>query len=106
MSEETLLLYAAKAAGYTLVDHYDVNMRYWPWCVELQDYWCPIVIKGDAFSLAVQLRLELRFLDTDNPPRITFHNVSGLVEMVEDDVEAAVRMAIVRAAAEIGKGMK
>jgi hypothetical protein len=107
MSEEELLHYAAKAVGYTLVDHYDVNNRYWPWCVELGDYWCPSAISGDALRLLVHLRLEPRFLDMDNlygPPRITFHNTSGFIQLVDDDgVEAAMRLAITRAAAEIGK---
>lgn len=102
MSEETLLHYAAKAVGYTLVDHYDD----WPWCIELGDYWCPPEINGDALSLLVKLRLEPRFLDMDNlygPPRITFHNISGFIQLVDDDVEAALRLAITRVAAEIGK---
>jgi hypothetical protein len=38
------------------------------------------------------------------PPRITFHNISGFIQLVDDDgVEAAMRLAITRVAAEIGK---
>jgi len=109
MSEEELIRYAAKAVGYTLVDHYDVNYRYWPFCVELKDYWCPIYSDGDALRLLVVLRLEPRFIDMDNlycTPRITFHNISGFIQPADgdaDDVEEAMRLAITRAAAEIGK---
>ncbi len=38
-----LLTLAAKACGYTLEDHYDVNEIYYPWCHEIRgglgDYW-------------------------------------------------------------------
>lgn len=66
--------------------------------------WNPLTDDGDAFRLAVTLRLEPRFLDLDHPagpPRVTFHDIAGLVELVGNDLLAATRRAIVRAAAEI-----
>jgi len=112
MTDRELLELAAKAAG--------LDVR---WIAECQDYyehrphmlpgywdkWNPLADDGDAFRLAVKLRLEPRFLDLDHPagpPRVTFHNVSGLVELAGNDLLAATRRAIVRAAAEIERAEK
>jgi hypothetical protein len=82
------------------------------------DYWNPLTDDADAFRLAVRLRLHAKqFLMLDD----RFDVPLGMVEVwrVDDDdplhVEflrrgddrlVATRRAIVRAAAEIGKGMK
>lgn len=57
MNERKMIQMAAKAAGYTLNDHYDADGRYWPWCSEINDYWQPLEDDGDAFRLMVKLRL-------------------------------------------------
>jgi len=112
MTDRELLELAAKAAGYgdvwSLDEHPDVTYigpRYDGGTVRYR-VWNPLTNDGDALRLAVKLRLELRFLDMDHtigPPRVTFHNVAGLVELIGTDPYAAPRRAIVRAAAEIGK---
>lgn len=61
--------------------------------------------------MAEALRFEPRFIDNSHsngaePSRVTLHNIAGIVENIGDDPLAATRRAIVRAAAEIGKGMK
>lgn len=77
--------------------------------VNEKQFWNPLTNDADALRLAVKLRLEPRFLDLDHPagpPRITFHNIAGLVELAGNDLMAATRRAIVRAAAEIGRAEK
>jgi hypothetical protein len=108
MTDRKMLELAAKAVGFTDA----------VWAAEqasictvqakkgFRPFWNPLTDDGDAFRLAVKLRLEPRFLDLDHPagpPRVTFHNVSGLVEPAGNDLLAATRRAIVRAAAEIGR---
>ena len=107
MSDRELLELAAKAAGYTLGS-----------TTLDDDYWNPITDDGDALRLAVKLRLHARQfpivddgfdaplgmvevwrVDDDDPMHVEFLR-SG------DDRLVATRRAIVRAAAEIGKGMK
>lgn len=101
MTDRELLKFAAKAAGIEGDGGY-----YW---APDGEAWNPLINDGDALGLAAKLRLELRFLDLDHPagpPRVTFHNVSGLVELAGNDLLAATRRAIVRAAAEIGRTEK
>ena len=102
MNDRELLEMAAKAAGYTLKDYYDVNGRWWPWCHELKNYWHPLTDDGDALRLAVKLRMDVRIYGTD------VRVFCGGVVAFEGppDFYAATRRAIVRAAAEIGRGMK
>lgn len=110
MSDRELLELAAKAAGLPLVWYGSTD----PWCfAEIVPgiTWNPLTDDADALRLAVQLRLEPRFIDNSHsngaePSRVTLHNVAGIVENIGDDPAAALRRAIVRAAAEIGKGMK
>jgi hypothetical protein len=105
MTDRELLEFAAKAAGIEWVDgHENAGLRNRDGRVRN-----PLTDDGDAFRLAVKLRLEPRFLDLDHPagpPRVTFHNVAGLVELAGNDLLAATRRAIVRAAAEIGRAEK
>jgi hypothetical protein len=106
MTDREMLELAAKAAGLRLdeLDGRIVRRE-----IDGQPvYWNPLIDDRDAMRLAVKLRLELRFLDMDHtigPPRVTFHNVAGLVELIGTDPYAATRRAIVRAAAEIGRNM-
>lgn len=109
MTDRELLELAAKAAGIDLSAGFSLRLN--AFYVEPKEEtgayvgWNPLTDDGDALRLAVNLRLEPRFLDLDHPvgpPRVTFHNVSGLVELAGNDLMAATRRAIVRAAAEIG----
>ena len=101
MTDRELLELAAKAGG--------VELGYWCpnngafWCGE---YWNPLDDDGDALRLAVKLGLDIEMqedcvyangFDVQNYQLFEWHN---------NDPYAATRRAIVKAAAEIGKGMK
>lgn len=60
MNDRELLEMAAKAAGYTLDDDFDVNGEWWPWCVELKDHWHPLTDDGDALRLGARFGVFLR----------------------------------------------
>ena len=116
MTDKEMLEYAAKAAGVELVWHGDTD----PWCyAEIAPgiKWNPLTDDGDALRLAVRLGLHARQfpiiddgfdaplgmvevwrVDDDDPAHVEFLR-SG------DDRLVATRRAIVRAAAEIGKGV-
>ena len=116
MDDKELLGLAAKAAGYTLEDHHDINGEYWPWCIEEGEYWCPLTDDGDALRLAVKLGLYIGInrirIDHGDSPEVTVY-YGGVfkdkkIEMwtgIDDDYYTATRRAIVRAAAEIGRAM-
>ena len=97
MNDRELLEMAAKAAGYTIKDYYDVNGGWWSWCHELKNYWHPLTDDGDALLLAITL------------PTI---NISAIImaawQAHNDDISrrAYVRREVTKAAAEIGRGMK
>ena len=104
MSEEDtcdkeLLELAAKAAGFTLEEHYDDD-QYYPWCTETEAFWNPLIDDGDAFRLMVELRIDVavysRCVSCGDAP----------LKFYDNDPCSAVRRAIVRAAAEIGKEME
>lgn len=70
--------------------------------------WDPLIHDGAAFRLAVELRLDIMFFSGSEEvicsgPNETDENV---IEPYGGDIDAAVRRAIVRAAAEIGRVMK
>jgi len=109
MTDRELLQLAAKAAGYTLADHYDVEGRYWPWCHELVRHWCPLGDDGDTLRLAVKLRMSMYSGGA-------FHCIAAAwdakgsryeirVEFADIGHEAAIRRAITLCAAEIGRRM-
>ena len=110
MSDRELLEMAAKAAGYTLKDYYDFNGRWWPWCHELKNYWHPLTDDGDALRLAVKLHIDFKNYGSTVRVFAGDHHAQRVVASIEgvcgQDQYAATRRAIVRAAAEIGRGMK
>ena len=59
MTDEELLLRAAKVAGYTLNEQ--SLEKGWAFCKELHGYWNPLEDNEDAFVLAVKLKLDIRF---------------------------------------------
>ncbi|WP_311185490.1 hypothetical protein [Pseudomonas aeruginosa] len=107
MNDRTLLELAARAAGYKLSWSYDnhccwINeMRH-----DLDVTWNPLTDDGDALRLAVKLGL---ILETDlddascSATDVSYDNYT--VEEHGDCPNAAVRLAIVSCAAEIGKSM-
>jgi hypothetical protein len=117
MNDRELLELAAKAAGYEawdwlggdgLLNVYDANGRH--------DCWNPLTDDGDAFRLAVKLWIDVSFppYREPDPPVVyagMYWDVSDSLwyryeELRGADPYAATRRAIVKAAAEIGRGMK
>ena len=91
MTDRELLELAAKAAGtegVISVDHKFI------WTKNATERWNPLQDDGDALRLAVKLYLW-------EPIRLAHRDITDAV-----DFYAATRRAIVRAAAEIGKGMQ
>jgi hypothetical protein len=75
--------------------------------------WNPLTDDGDALRLAVKLHINIEHLKTlqtkiFNEVAASPHGRGDCIafENIESDPYAATRRAIVRAAAEIGKGMK
>jgi len=103
MTDKELLTLAAKAAGIELMKNFMVPNT----VARKKDgwLWAPLTDDGDALRLAVKLRLELGF------PKeycVWSFGTNGVVctEDPSNDPYAATRRAIVRAAAEIGRGME
>ena len=99
MTDEELLELAAKAAGYTLEEHYDDD-QYYPWSVTTDAFWNPLLDDGDAFALMVKLKIDVflynNCVSVDYAP----------LEFYDNDPCAATRRGIVNAAAEIGEEME
>lgn len=103
MTDRELLEMAAKAIGLE-----EAKMR-----IEFNQ-WNPLTDDGDALRLAVKLRLRVFTPTTDTDVAIAscgdVRTTGHVHEYSEDEYStdnlAATRRAIVRAAAEIGKGMK
>ena len=96
MTDKELLELAAKAAGYTLEEHYDDD-QYYPWCTETLAFWNPLLDDGDAFRLMVTLKIDVALYNkcvSVNDAPLDFYG---------DDPCAATRRGIVEAAAEIGR---
>ena len=122
MTDRELLEFAAKAAGLELDTKYgafhDGSGRWWL-SVKVGNewhHWNPLANDGDALRLAVKRRFHINIFSACSSEGI---DSPGFVEIwcgdcdpihteyVEGgDYETATRRAIVRAAAEIGKGME
>jgi hypothetical protein len=119
MSDKELLTLAAKAAGYTLawgetyiVGDDEVDCTDMPYIKgadreEADSYWNPLEDDGDALRLVVKLRLDLTQMTTAGGQQVLRvlgpESVDRTYEITEDDPLPAMRRAIVRAAAEIGR---
>lgn len=102
MSDRELLELAAKAAGYIVKVHSDSGLG-----VKIHgshEWWSPLHDDGDALRLAVKLGLCILCHATQVEYSKGDGGVGVIVEQKFRDA-AATRRAIVRAAAEIGKGM-
>jgi hypothetical protein len=99
VSDRELLELAAKAAGirinYWVYDNNDDS----PSVLESGGLWNPLDDDGDALRLAVKL------FDGDDMEVIWYNARRLRAERPELDEVAAIRLAIVRAAAEIGRNM-
>jgi hypothetical protein len=108
MTVRELLELAAKAAGYWEINGWSIEthkgMRWIDQDCYFERYWNPLTDDGDALRLAVKLEM---CVSLEGHGRATAITVAGLEveETNRDDPYAATRRAIVRAAAEIGRGM-
>ena len=99
MTNRELLELAAKAAGYQYT-----NCGRYIIMDGIPENWNPLRDDGDAFRLAVKLRLQI----TVSPDETHVEGLNGSYahEPHKYDPYVPTRRAIVRAAAEIGKGMR
>jgi len=113
MTDKELLEFAAKAAGIKLGAGVDEHGAF-------EENWNPLKYDADAFRVAVHLKIDVQQaggIGTKSKPytaviagygvpfksgSFSWHDVA---EPVGSDRYAATRLAIVRAAAEIGKAM-
>jgi hypothetical protein len=96
MTDRELLEAAAKAEGHA-----------YPWVLPARGGerpWNPLTDDGDALRLAVKLKMTVDI--TDEASGAGAIGLKWCSEPYKDDPYAATRRAIVRAAAEIGKGLR
>lgn len=111
MADRELLELAAKAAGkYGLryVDNEPIQGSYRTglWCDFEDQCWNPLTDNGDAFRLAVKLKMDIRPSEEIQAINIWSYFLDRWIGEFYDgdnDPYAATRRAIVRAAAEIGR---
>ncbi len=105
MNDQELLTYAAKAFGDESI-HMSCN-KYVRFVGQHEDLmpcfaeWNPLKDDGDALRLAVKLEMDINCMELSQFQVATYDD-KGNATYIED---SCVRRAIVRAAAEIGKGM-
>lgn len=101
MTDQELLTYTAKAVGIK----FDEDSRTFEGDCRFD--WNPLTRDADAFRLMVKLSIRVRPYcgDGDDYTTVTIDNHGRITEEHNGDALAATRRAIVRAAAEIGKGM-
>lgn len=123
MTDRELLELAAKAAGY-VIDEHARNGSAWAWVYPFGakpdgdgDYpifkWNPLHDDGDALRLAVKRNIGVRSHGSDHwqQPNVAVAlwdvgEMGGRVVVESgDDPQRAIRRAIVRAAAQIGRAM-
>lgn len=115
-TDRELLEMAAKAAGLRLTWDYRAvscgdNQYYreaYPKLIGRMAEWNPLLLDGDAFRLMCRLRLAVDVDDSSGMVSAVIED--GIVSCTEpaknhDDIDSAIRRAIVRAAAEIGRAM-
>ena len=117
MDDRTMLELAAKAAGYTVNAEIQAARdalgagNVGLWIDGVSTCWNPIEDSRHAFRLGVKLSLCQAQCFARNPPEvlISYKSLGGewhhQTVVYNGDPEAATRLAITRAAAEIGKAM-
>lgn len=110
MNDRELLELAAKAAGIDLSRYEWENDAFWKFAGDATRRWNPLTDDGDALRLAVKLRLEVQCYPGMAGVIYDDGSIEGayLQQNPEPDQndEQATRRAIVRAAADIGRGME
>lgn len=115
MTDRELLELAAKAAGYSFthaLSAHAAGKRPRPWIVSRGRWrnWNPLTDDGDALRLAVALMINIWMEKTLTITEVCIDSEApNMIKKEYCDAEtqlAATRRAIVRAAAEIGKGME
>lgn len=106
MTDRELLEFAAKAAGARMTDYSDNMPDHWEIVKPsgVWGYWNPLTDDGDALRLAVKLRISI------DPREGAVCVISAcknhvVLENFTFDQYPATRLAIVRAAAEIGRAI-
>lgn len=104
MNDRELLELAAKAGGIELTGRTFGGL--YETVGQENRWWNPLTDDGDALRLAVRLRLDVMFFEGLQEVQSAHCTVgfSATGESYGDNVEAATRRAITRAAAEIGRG--
>lgn len=96
MSDRSLLEDAAKAAGYEVSFNGDFCPKWKPSAKTGRIFWNPLIEDGDAFRLAIQLKIVWSF---QGKFVVIEDGTSTIGEALGYDSAAAVRRAIVRKAA-------
>lgn len=105
MSDHELLRLSAKAAGIEL-EYCDVSGLHWVTSKYSGLWWDPLHVDGDAFRLAVKLKLDISFFDGFGEVHAGGDGIiSASCENYSEDMNAVTRKAIVNAAAVIGRSM-
>ena len=113
MEDKELLELAAKAAGIEIeLCHFGSSKSFF--IIEdgrLEEQWNPLKHNGDALRLAVKLKLIVDIGCGYTEARDPEHEqgqkpITAMEYFFDEDPYAATRRAIVRAAAEIGRGME
>jgi hypothetical protein len=102
MTDRELLELAVKAAGYEW--EYEDTGALFVFVPQAHE-WNPLTNDGDALRLAVKLEITIMWNEWEIVAE-EFEYGNQFPEEKKSDPYAATRRAIVRAAAEIGKGMK
>ncbi len=119
-TDRDLLALAASAAGYPICDGHFQGQKnlgeWWGWVYidgsgeppndsAYTELWNPITDDSDALRLAAKLWLTIDIGGNSHPNRVEVRSLTGQVttEPHGNDLVAAIRRAIVRAAAEIGR---
>lgn len=109
MTDKELLELAAKAAGIVGFRYDESDLCYY--ISPGYTFWNPLTNDGDALRLAVKLGFSICNNNSIGASWICNNFGENISEVAHDDAvefcpHTATRRAIVRAAAEIGKGMK
>lgn len=105
MNEKELLTYAAKAIDLKWLSYHHSKglcCRDHKYGGLIEYYWNPLTDDGEALRLAVKLEMEINCMELSQFQVATYDD-KGNATYTDD---SCVRRAIVRAAAEIGKGMQ
>ena len=108
MTDRELLEAAAKAAGIAIDKSYGDKTGFDVCGNVVLDWhngvtWSPLTDDGDAFKLAVKLKIDIAFENWSDGDWVYVYGHEAGAERLGNDPYAATRRAIVRAAAKIGR---